>query len=370
MFTGNLGDARESVIDKRQWSRSQSNLPSIGCKQCLNKEKENIYSRRQMVNHQEKRREEKGGNIAHKGSLEINLSNLCNFDCMMCVPRFSSKWEKISNDLADTPNKPAPKTTPSERREVVKKIKDSLHEYSMLSVLGGEPFADPNVLEILSHIGKLREQPHVRVTTNASLINAPIIEILQKIKGLSIGVSVDGVNEYYEFIRGFSFDQLINNISLLRKSLLNLDLSIAFTTTSLNILHLPEFISYFKKFHEDMFFSEVSFRQVLEGNETPFSISYLKPEEVKYVIEHIEPKIKSKKIPNRFNNIPDIFRYIRLQLNSDAPSPEKLNRRQSFFTHFEKKRYGNPHLKRLKNKKFPLFINESTSSHVMPKLSI
>ena len=63
-------------------------------------------------------------------------------------------------------------------------------------------------------------------------------------------VSIDGINDVYEYIRqGAKFESVIANLENLQGAgLKNLDISIGFTTQAYNVFQLPEFIEFFEKY--------------------------------------------------------------------------------------------------------------------------
>lgn len=141
------------------------------------------------------RREEARGKPLY---LAICPSTYCNYDCIMC-------------DLGRTP-----------RRELPERIFDELPELfptlQNLTLLGGEPLANPRVMQLLRDFDVARyPDTAVDLVTNGSLLTA---KALKHLTGCTLGdvtVSVNaGTPEVYERVqRGVHLAQLLENVDAL-----------------------------------------------------------------------------------------------------------------------------------------------------------
>ena len=113
-------------------------------------------------------------------SLEISLSNKCNFKCLDCGPRFSDQFGRtIKNNLPKFNN---------------------FDELIHLKLLGGEPFLEKRNFELLKNIPR-KNMTLMIVTNNSIFPDDEILNLLLEFKQLDINISIDGIGEIAEFVR-------------------------------------------------------------------------------------------------------------------------------------------------------------------------
>ena len=112
-------------------------------------------------------------------TLEISVSNRCNFKCVTCNERFSNQFgPTIDNEIPD--------------EEYFKEIEE-------LKILGGEPFLDKRNIELLKKVPK---NIKLMIVTNCSIFpNEDILNLLSEFKNLNLNISIDGINDIAEFVR-------------------------------------------------------------------------------------------------------------------------------------------------------------------------
>jgi MoaA/NifB/PqqE/SkfB family radical SAM enzyme len=112
---------------------------------------------------------------AQAGRVLWQITNLCNYRCCYCI--FSSGSAKAHGELSTA---------------AAISVLDQLVELNFRSVkiTGGEPFARPDLIEILQHAHALNCA--FDVSTNASLINKELARQLALTKPAMVHVSVDG----------------------------------------------------------------------------------------------------------------------------------------------------------------------------------
>jgi radical SAM protein with 4Fe4S-binding SPASM domain len=118
------------------------------------------------------------GNFDLQGPIHIdfNLTNACNLNCRHC---HSSSGVKLNNELG--------------LKEILK-ITTELHELGALSIAfaGGEPFARPDIIEILGHACSLPGWS-VAVITNGTFFTRRVVEGLSRnCPNLTVNISLDG----------------------------------------------------------------------------------------------------------------------------------------------------------------------------------
>ena len=124
--------------------------------------------------------------------LELELSNLCNLECIMCSGELSSKIRR-------TEGRPA-LVSPYDDSFVdqVAELLPHLHE---LRFNGGEPLMQPIVHKIGERIGDLRPDLKVTIATNVTIINDKARRLMERCN-IHVNISIDSlIPERYAQIR-------------------------------------------------------------------------------------------------------------------------------------------------------------------------
>lgn len=189
--------------------------------------------------------------------LDVVVGNTCNLACPFCGPNVSSLIEKITNNFTDKkilPGKWGHNTevngNPVDVARVVSEFIAN-RRVGTLKVIGGEPLLAEN----WSEIGKVIDSGacndmKLMFTTNATVMNKKIINNLHKVKTSIITVSLDSINENYNFIRWpHNWDKALRNTKYLldnkpESSFVNVDNLV----TVFNFEYLPDIIEVFKQF--------------------------------------------------------------------------------------------------------------------------
>lgn len=125
--------------------------------------------------------------------LELELSNLCNLECVMCSGQLSSRIRK------NREHKP-PIVSPYDASFVdqVVELLPHLHE---IRFNGGEPLLQPVVRQITEHIAEIRPDLKVTIATNGTILNHHVHDLLARCN-VHINLSIDSlVPERYAQIR-------------------------------------------------------------------------------------------------------------------------------------------------------------------------
>lgn len=164
-------------------------------------------------------------------TMEIKLNNLCNLKCRMCNPMDSTSW----NDWQEVEEHYI-----KEDNFLVKKIidlnlknkpfldsfvdtdnwwtsfKKLLPYFRRVEFAGGEPLMDPTHYKILDMLAPYGDQIEIKYATNLTMLgksNRTIWEYWPKFKSVAVNVSIDGIGDSYEYVRGnASWSELVNNI--------------------------------------------------------------------------------------------------------------------------------------------------------------
>jgi MoaA/NifB/PqqE/SkfB family radical SAM enzyme len=190
-------------------------------------------------------------NLEDPEDVEINLSNLCNLKCQMCSGRSSSKL-LVENNALNFEN------LKQKNFNITKKIATSVQKLlkkniNFLNLRGGEPFINKDILKILYALVKEKKSNDIElhITTNGTICNNNIIELLKKFKKVTIVFSIESVglqNDYMRYpSRWMNIEKNINEYSKLK----NVYLYINCVIQNLNLFYVDSLIDFAfeKKIH-------------------------------------------------------------------------------------------------------------------------
>lgn len=150
----------------------------------------------------------------------LAITYSCNSRCRMC-----NIWKKEAQPVLDL----------AEYNKLPKDIKD-------VNLTGGEPFLSPILIEIVKIL--IAKNPNVRIIISSNgfateLIKEKISEIIKIKPDIGIGISLDGIGEIHDQIRGIpgGYDKIRKTITML-KALGITNLRLAFTAGDYNINEL------------------------------------------------------------------------------------------------------------------------------------
>ena len=132
------------------------------------------------------------------------------------------------------------KDTPELELEQYKKLPPTLCD---INVSGGEPFLRQDIIELVRTLHKTCPRARIVISTNGyltDLIKEKMREILKIAPTAGVGISIDGIGEMHDKIRGISggFNLAIKTVKMLREELGMDNLRLAFTVSKQNIEHL------------------------------------------------------------------------------------------------------------------------------------
>lgn len=142
--------------------------------------------------------------------MELELSNQCNLECLMCSGELSSGIRKNREKLP-----PLPQIYNEQFRE-------QLHEFiphlTELRFNGGEPFAQKIVLDICDDVARINPGLKINIATNGTVYNKRVKHILAN-NNIHLNVSIDSLDkERYEEIRvNGDFDTLMKNFEVFQE---------------------------------------------------------------------------------------------------------------------------------------------------------
>lgn len=137
----------------------------------------------------------------HGGKAIWEITHQCNYNCSYCI--FSCNQKKVPGEL-----------TTEECFHVIDEL--TKKGFKHLKITGGEPFLRNDIIEILRYASlKLTTD----ISTNASLLTKEKVELLNQIKLKMIHVSLDGLKEAHESVRGTNtYKRTIQGLEYLKDS--------------------------------------------------------------------------------------------------------------------------------------------------------
>lgn len=152
-------------------------------------------------------------------TIDVRWTNLCNFSCVYCSPEFSSRW---AEELKVTTPVPTNSQREKFREYIYKHAKHLKHVY----LAGGEPLLMKENLDLLQ---QLNPDVQLRINTNLSKVNTRVFESVCKFKNVHWTVSVETMEDEFEYIRhGGNWQDFLDNLKIINQ----LDHKISF-----NMLH-------------------------------------------------------------------------------------------------------------------------------------
>ena len=229
-------------------------------------------------------------------TMEIKLNNLCNLKCRMCNPLDSTNWKdwdkvvpfykKENNYLVNTVNrlvkKPGQYIGPFDDTENWwTSFEKLLPHFRRVEFAGGEPLMDPQHYRILDMLKPYGKNIEIKYATNGTTLGISqgrtIHDYWPHFRSVAVNVSIDGIHDVYNYIRGNGdFNQIEENIKEIKK-IPNVSRIVgAFTAQAGNILQAAECIDYFINTMGIVFYSHrVSYPNCLSAQVLPQELKAL-----------------------------------------------------------------------------------------------
>lgn len=143
-------------------------------------------------------------------TVDVRWTNLCNFACVYCGPEFSSKWASELDVKIDTP-------TDQQRQQFKEYILGSAKNLKHVYLAGGEPLLMKENLELLEKLYVENPNINLRINTNLSKVDTKIFELVCTFKNVHWTVSVETIEQEYEYIRyGGVWQQFVDNLNIIK----------------------------------------------------------------------------------------------------------------------------------------------------------
>ena len=178
--------------------------------------------------------------------VDLRWTNSCNQACVYCGPEWSSKWSQELN----TPIK----SNKDARQEVKDFVFENIEELENVYLAGGEPMLMKENKEFLQLLKDKNPDCSIRVNTNLSTTKTGIFELLCNFKNVHWTVSIDTIEEEYEYIRHHGiWKDFEENLETIRK--LKHKINFNMLHFILNYKSIHDCIDYMKAkdFHDNSF---------------------------------------------------------------------------------------------------------------------
>ena len=162
--------------------------------------------------------------------IELELSNQCNFECIMCDERLSSGIRK---------NKGLPPMPKAYSDKFIDELEEFFPYLDEIRFNGGEPFAQKIVFDIIDKIDDMKK---INVATNGSILNKRVREYIEK-KNISLNISIDALTKnLYEQIRvNGDFDIVMKNFNVFKKYC---DIAVMVNPMTNNWFQMKDFVDF------------------------------------------------------------------------------------------------------------------------------
>lgn len=279
-----LSDVKNSQWLKNIQQKFLNNTKLDACSNCWHEEEAGIQSKRLRENFYW------GENFTpDTKALDLKLGNICNSKCRICSSFASSQW--AAEELKINPNNEGARKFnklgmwPKTNENFWQDIDEHLKNIEKLEFFGGEPLMIERHYEILERCIELGIAKNISLSynTNGSIFPEDKIQLWEQFKKVEIFLSIDDINERFEYIRfPGNFTEVITNLghfSKLNKNIFSIGI---FQTISIfNIMHMAELTEFISRNFEDI---DIHYNMVF----TP---------------SHISPKVLPKRIKKKLNNL-------------------------------------------------------------------
>lgn len=212
--------------------------------------------------------------------LELELSNQCNLECVMCEGRLSSGIRKNRDKLP-----PLPMVYDD---SFVEQIKEFIPHLEEIRFNGGEPFAQKIVYDICMLVSKINPQLPINIATNGTVYNKQVKQILD-LCNVNLNISIDSLDtENYESIRlNAEFAVLMKNFEIYKEYCHSKQrgLSVMVNPMRNNWWEMPDFVRFATENKVFLWFNTIHHPEHL-------GIWNLPSKDLSVIIQTLEPKVR------------------------------------------------------------------------------
>jgi radical SAM protein with 4Fe4S-binding SPASM domain len=211
--------------------------------------------------------------------MELELSNQCNLECVMCDGRLSSGIRKNRDKL--------PPMQSAYDDSFVEQLKEFIPHLEELRFNGGEPFAQKIVYDICMLVAEINPGLRINIATNGTVYNKQVKAILEKCN-ISLNISIDSLDkENYESIRiNGNFDDLMENFQTFNTYCKdnNRGLSVMVNPMRTNWWEMPNFVKFTTDNRVNLWYNTIHHPEHL-------SIWSLPSQDLNIILETLKPQV-------------------------------------------------------------------------------
>lgn len=252
------------------------------CQKCWEKENTGATSPRQFANRQYKIYGNKPvdeylkllkiKDLEHPVDYNLNITNLCNLKCYMCTGASSSKLLVENNDLGfENLDQKDYDYEESKLSYLIDQIEKN--DVTQVTLQGGEPLMNPKIISLLEKLSvkKTAKKITIWLTTNGTMYNKKLFDLLGAFQEVKIIFSIDGVNKVNDYLRFPSnFSQIKSNfINYL--NLHNATFMITNVVQNLNLLYVDDIIEFANTHNTHLHLHILTGPKVLHYSVLPYS---------------------------------------------------------------------------------------------------
>ena len=142
--------------------------------------------------------------------VDLRWTNSCNQACVYCGPELSSKWAQELNQHY--------RSKKDSRQDVKEFVFDHIEDLQNVYLAGGEPMLMKENLEFLQLLKEKNPTCSLRVNTNLSTTKTGIFDLLCEFPNVHWTVSLETIEEEYEYVRHHgSWEDFLSNLLVIKK---------------------------------------------------------------------------------------------------------------------------------------------------------
>lgn len=283
------------------WDDYQSQIQKVdiaeGCKYCIDMEAGGATWSHRLQYTNNFYHNENYGRVFVAG---VCFDNVCNLKCTTCGPANSSQWISDFTKLDKWKSKDQMKYYLKMGDQAPKKVeflKNLLatvqYDTFRLDIFGGEPSINPFIIDFIDWLAnsEYSKKVMINVTTNGTRLFQKLIDYRPKFKSIMVQVSVDGIENHFEYLRyGGVWKEVSENViayNNLCKRYANFTVSLHYTLSWMNALHFADFYKWV--YHNLPDIDALNLTKVISPPR--YSVDMLSPENKKQIVDQVLNKI-------------------------------------------------------------------------------
>ncbi len=258
--THSIRDIFQSDFMKNLRQEFRENKKPIGCSTCWADESNGYTSKREIYNSTTIKSGD--GHWFHKDydeepdlpvEYQMIISNNCNLKCRSCSPSHSTQWQNEWFKTRGTKGYDMPHGQAGGEESLLWSDRQKWYKHlKRLEIVGGEPFFIKQWRQVWDELIELGLSKNILVdmSSNCTLIYPDVVsKLCENFKHIGIGLSIDGINEQYEYLRHLGkWDIVKSNVAeyvKLAEKYKNLTITVTCTIGWQNAWYLPEIHQFF-----------------------------------------------------------------------------------------------------------------------------